>query len=495
VGPFERWLLWKLPPLSGRLRFVFYSGSLALFAFLNHGLDFTLGVASPDLYEPRGVTGLLDLPYLSPTATRMLMAGLYAAWLCAAVGLLTRAAKITTAVLMFVAVGLEQAYEIASNHTHYLLLYSLVLLCFTTSDRDWSVDDWLSRRRRVRGPRPAERSGLGETGLARHILLVLVVAIYWSAGVSKLVDAGLAWADGSSLQYYIGAQVDRTSFDFIRSLRSSVAGQLWLCRVFAVASLGLELASPLALLSRRLRHLFIPAWVSMHVAIALLMNPNYWIHSWCLVILLTDWGWVRRLWLASFRPEAPPRSEPTLGTTGPRHHRVVALGALLLALPFVPALLQVEWFPVTHVPMYGSYMAPGVVGGIPEADFGIEGRVREIARSCAGSRTIGYIRRCSWRIPRYLSDRLSLELRGPDRPSVLFSGEVDRLRYALIAHLAAPAGGVGEADTAAELERRVRALLAAASPGSQDGYDSFTLRYRLNEGALTLLSGRLEPDG
>ena len=146
-GRFQRWLFWNLPPMSGRLRFVFYGGSLALFAFLNGGLDFTLAAASPHLYEPKGLTGLLGIPYLAPSATRVLMGGLYLAWLCAAVGLFTRPAKIATAVGMFVAVGLEQAYETGATHTHYLLLYALVCLCFTTSDLDWSVERGLLARR------------------------------------------------------------------------------------------------------------------------------------------------------------------------------------------------------------------------------------------------------------------------------------------------------------------------------------------------------------
>ena len=146
-GPLDGWLLASYPPLSGRRRLVFYGGSLVLFAFLNGGLAFTLGDASPYLYEPRGVTALLGIPYLDPMGMRALMAALYVAWLCAAVGLFTRIAKVATALGMFLAVGYEQAYVVGSNHTHYLLLYSLVCLSFCTSDGDWSVDAWLRRRR------------------------------------------------------------------------------------------------------------------------------------------------------------------------------------------------------------------------------------------------------------------------------------------------------------------------------------------------------------
>jgi hypothetical protein len=495
-GAFERWLLWSLPPLEGRLRFVFYAGSLALFAFLNDGLDFTLSVAAPSFYEPDGLAAVLRLPYFGPTATRWWMAGLYTAWLCAAVGLFTRTAKIATAVGFFVAVGLEQAYETGTNHTHYLLLYCFVALCFTTSDLGWSVNGWRSRRP-VRGhAEPDAPSGLGSTGVVRHALLIAVVALYWSAGFNKLLDGGLAWANGSSLQYYIGSQVDRTSFAAITSLRTWVASQQWLCALFSVASLLLELSSPLALISRRLRHLFIPAWVAMHVAIVLLMNPNYWIHSWCVVVLFTDWEWVAGLARAARKgsgsAERPaPRSVPALA--GPAW-RPTALGASLFTLAFLPALVQIEWYPITYIPMYGSYMAPGVLAGIPEADSGDEARVREIARSCAGSHVFGYTRRCSWRIPRVLYERTTLELRGPGRPPTPFTGDVGWLRYALIEVLAFPAGGPQAREAADALERRVRTLLSASPSEALAGYDSFVLSYRLHEGLLPLVSGTLAPN-
>ena len=137
--------------------------------------------------------------------------------------------------------------------------------------------------------------------------------------------------------------------------------------------------------------------------------------------LATDWEWLQRVMRGESRIAEAPSLRPAAATLA-YSFRASVLAALLLPLPFVPALLQLEWFPVTHVPMYGSYLAPGVIAGIPEVDFGVETRVREIARSCAGSRTFGYTRRCSWRIPRYLVDRTSLELRGPGQPPAPFPG-------------------------------------------------------------------------
>jgi hypothetical protein len=261
----------------------------------------------------------------------------------------------------------------------------------------------------------------------------------------------------------------------------------------------LELGAPLALVSRPVRHLFIPAWVAMHLGILVLMRPNYWIHSFCLVVLLVDWGWVRALWLRwRGRGEDLPTA-PTPVAHGPVPTRGVWIAAMLLApVALAPPLLQIEWYPLTHIAMYGTRVAPGMMGGIPEEDFGIEARVREIARRCAGSRTIGYTRRCPWRVPRHVGDRLVLELLGEGRSPAIWDGRVDRLRFSLIDHLAAAPPGPAERDDReglSELAARVRDMLAAQPPESLEGYDSFVLEYRLNDGAIRLAAGPLRlPD-
>lgn len=488
---FERWLLGNMPPLGGRLRFVFYGGSLALFAFLNDGLSFTLGEASPDLYRPRGITAVLGIPYFSPGAMRALMAVTYLAWLCAVVGLLTRPAKILTAVGMLLALGVEQAYETGSTHAHLLLLYSLVFLSFSTSDRDWSVDAWLRLRRGLPQEPEGRAASIVATGLPRNAILIVAVSLYFASGLSKLTDAGLRWIDGQSLQYYVGSQVDRTSFALVMSLRMWVSEQRWLCVIMSAATLAIELGSPLALFSRRLRHLWIPAWISMHLGIVLLMAPNYWIHSWCVGVLFTDWAWLRRAWAVRSFP-GPERLPVERAPPVPRlDARAGTLASLLVLLATVPPVVQIEWFPLTHFPMYASYVTPDVIGGVPVRDFGDEARVRELARRCAGSRTVGYIRRCPWRTSRALVDRMTLELVGRGGEAERFSGDLGGLRYTVIERLAATSERE-ESQATSELAERVRAILRARPAGSLPTYERFRLEYLLSDGTILLAEGLLE---
>jgi hypothetical protein len=229
----------------------------------------------------------------------------------------------------------------------------------------------------------------------------------------------------------------------------------------------------------------------MHFGIVLLMAPNYWIHSWCVGVLLTDWAWLRGVWAARpFTGRARSWYEPaaTVSATGPSAR---VLGAVLVLLAVVPAFAQIEWFPVTHVPMYASYVTPNVIGGIPVEDFRDETRVRQLARRCAGSRVIGYIRRCPWRVPRALIDGVTLDLTGPGQTAQRFSGDLGGLRYPVIERLAATSERE-DPESAAELVGRVRALLRAEPAGPLSGYDRFRLEYRLSGGTILLAEDLVE---
>ena len=501
TGELEQWLHWTLPPLSGRLRLVFYGGSLVLFAALNGGINFTLSQASPYLYEPKGLAALLGFPYLPPGAMRALMAVTYSAWLCAAIGLLTRPSKWVTAAGLFVVAGYEQAYVSGSNHTHYLLLYSFVCLAISTSDTEWSLDTWLRRRQWPPHSEQDRRVGLGETGFPRHALLILVVSLYLGSGLSKLVDGGVGWGDGASLQYYIASQTERTSFETVTWLRTWVAERRWITAPLAVGTLVIEIGAPLALISRPIRHLFLLAWTAMHLGILLLMTPNYWLHSWCLVVVLTDWEWLRGYVLrrpgSAPRPSLQSRSGWTPSRQPSQDFRVppgrsTGLAAIvLLAVAILPPTLQIEWYPFTHVPMYGTYVGGGTVGGIPDDAFGDEAAIREIARNCSGNRAIGYTRRCPWRVPRHLADRLVLTLTGPGPEARTLPGRVDRVRHGLITHLARAPEAPEAPPAPGDLADRVYRLLLAQPPDVLDGFDRFTLEYQLNEGRLLLMEGRL----
>lgn len=110
-------------------------------------------------------------------------------------------------------------------------------------------------------------------GWPLRLAAVVTVVTYVLAGVAKLRVGGLGWLSGESLRNHVAFSAAR-----LRLLGGSpspvgagVVSHVWLFAPAAVASVIIELAAPLALLSGRVRWAWaIAAW-AMHVTIAVTM--------------------------------------------------------------------------------------------------------------------------------------------------------------------------------------------------------------------------------
>jgi hypothetical protein len=496
---FAAWMLTSQRPMGGRLRFLFYIATLLLFALLNEPWRWPRTLDSRGSFAPIGVMEASDFPFLSGGALWALLAVTLVGWICAGVGYRTRLAKWVTAISFLLLLGYQLSFSPLGDHSHYLLLYAFFCLSLSTSDSDFSVDAWLARRRGQAESAP--RDGLGASGFPRQLLLLFAVAIYFSAGVSKLADGGLRWLDGHSLQYYISTQ--SSALPFIAELRDSVVEMPNLCMIFAVGSILLELSSPLALFSRRLRHLYVVGWVGMHMGILILMKPDYWIHSFVVVTLLTDWAWLgdqipeplrgvlsplRRLcgWISAGRESVADFSATAAASLS---------GAALIGSLLAVAAIQIEWYPVSHVPMYGSYFGRGILAGVPEADLADEDRVLDMARSCSGNRTFGFTRRCSWNLPVVLSSKMVLRVSRGDEAPVRHEGRLSPVRWPAIEQLAGmrdeTASVSGPERRGRRLSRSIRTLARSQGRLRRGGFDRFELVYPLADREILLMSGPL----
>jgi hypothetical protein len=98
-------------------------------------------------------------------------------------------------------------------------------------------------------------------------VVVVVVAYYWKAGVAKLLDSGLAWADGSTLQFYL----------MTNGRPAGMALATWpsLCAAASALVLAFELGWPLALV-RRLRPAVLAAGALFHAATNVFLGISFW---------------------------------------------------------------------------------------------------------------------------------------------------------------------------------------------------------------------------
>jgi hypothetical protein len=100
-----------------------------------------------------------------------------------------------------------------------------------------------------------------------ELCFVALAAYYAKAGVAKLMDGGLAWADGSTLQFYLMANGGAPAM--------WLAERPELCRVFSTLVLAFELGAPLGM-SRRLRPVVLAGGLCFHLGTWQFMDITFW---------------------------------------------------------------------------------------------------------------------------------------------------------------------------------------------------------------------------
>jgi predicted DCC family thiol-disulfide oxidoreductase YuxK len=154
------------------------------------------------------------------------------------------------------------------HHPEGIFIITLWLLAVSPSGAALSLDALLGRLRvaaqRLRfEPRPAVPA---ESGFARWPLRTvqwLLGMAYLSAGLSKLVNGGLAWFNGYTLVYY--ATMDGLLWG--APLAPALAGHPGVASLFSIGAVAFELTFWLAIVFPRLVPLYLLGGAAMHLSI------------------------------------------------------------------------------------------------------------------------------------------------------------------------------------------------------------------------------------
>jgi hypothetical protein len=346
------WWTDDLRPLSGPVRAGFYYGLLlvaVIAAFVApppSWWDLLSPLAVPDhfrnaeiSYWPRGLIAWLPVP--TAGQLHVLRAVTILAWLCAGAGLFFRLSSILTAVGFATLSAINFSY--GSGHGWTLPVWALFALCFSSTDDRWTADSHLARRWPRYPFRPPPPEALSRTGFARKLVVIFIAWILFAAGISKLLTAGPRWMDGCSLQSYMAVFEPMARW---RGLSRFLQHHPGLIKALAAATIVFEVGAIVAPFSRRLRHVVIAAAIGFHIGILLVMHPLYFPNM-VTFALAIDW----------------PSRSPAGSDERPRlSRRDVAVPAIVLCLVFaVVGTMRLEWFPITHVPMYSVYSCGDVV--------------------------------------------------------------------------------------------------------------------------------------
>jgi hypothetical protein len=208
-----------------------------------------------------------------------------------------------------------------------------------------------------------------QTGFPRKLVLVLAIMTLFSGGIAKLMNAGPAWMDGHSLQFYIQNHSQPRWPWLSNLLRDNLAA----CAALSVLTILFELTTPLALFFRAARNVILVLAIGFHVGIWLILAPNYWTQIWCYVLLL-DFSRIRgRLALLGIKARRPvqslsesvgapttPADRTNLLSTGLAKSTLVGVcgGYVFCFFLVLGIILRVEWWPFTYIPMYSAYHSP-----------------------------------------------------------------------------------------------------------------------------------------
>lgn len=376
---FKKYISWWLddfPQMDGMLRCIFYAGLFCLMVF-DRPTPFdapSLASSVPPLFNtPTGLMQFFEIGRIDPDSLRVIRILLVGTWAMAFLGFCIPITSALTAIGFAVLHG-SNAGILGSNHSCHLALYSLFALCFCVSDDKWTADYHI--RKKWAHWMAIDRNSLLRTGFARKLVLIFAVYCLFSAGVSKMLNGGLGWLDGSSLHFYISESAPAAR---IKWLSEFVLKHSLICALLASITIVFELGSILALVSRTFRIWVFSIAILFHLGISAIMMPSYWIHMWC-YILIFDWRRInfeaKKLLKTRFgalkfsMPEAGEevsdcRKSLRTGATAGTKFAAIAASALCAFLLGI-SVAQVEFWPFTAVKMYSNYIGRGGVD-LPEA--------------------------------------------------------------------------------------------------------------------------------
>ena len=162
----------------------------------------------------------------------------------------------------------------------------------------------------------AFRERLAEAGA-----LACIAAAYVGSCLSKLLAAGLAWADGTSVRALVLWQQPLADWAWLAAYRQTILDVPALASVASIVTLAIEGGAFLLLFGPRLRMLWAALIVGLHLNITLLCTMPYLEPMALLALFVVPWPGLRAL------AEPPAPEQPAI----PRRVKAMLVAVVVLA--------------------------------------------------------------------------------------------------------------------------------------------------------------------
>lgn len=287
-----------LRPIRAVDRFVFAPEDARRLAALRIGLfgllavriagndDYASVAGQPEaLFDPVSLFHLLpSMP--SPGLTSVVQVLAVVAAVLAAAGIWPRASfPAAFASSVFLGLMLNATGKIVHNDVILILCLLPLLASPRAACAAWTAPG-------LRGSNQAPATSLvGKAyGWPVRTAMIVVGLAYLFVGLQKLRYSGLDWVTTDNLRYVLWASSDAHSS--ANALALFVADRDWLAHLFAAMTIVVEVGFILCLPFARLRWLFVPAAVGLHMGIWLAMGLDYLPQALAVVIVFVDWAWI-----------------------------------------------------------------------------------------------------------------------------------------------------------------------------------------------------------
>jgi hypothetical protein len=236
----------------------------ALFAML-FNRDFTLdSVLGQYYWDPKSFAWIL-YPHRPPPVG--LVAWMQLIWklslVTSCLGLVTR---VSTAIACVFGIMLLQLHANLGKIDHLMAppCIAMIVMALSACGRIWSLDNLIAK---MRGKNPAPLP-VAEMGWPIQTMRVVLCLIFFCAACSKLRASGFAWVFSENMQITL-----------IHQNAGAIARWLirypYLCMAMAAFGLCTEFFMPLALFSKRLARILVPAGLGMFAGIYFTMGIDF----------------------------------------------------------------------------------------------------------------------------------------------------------------------------------------------------------------------------
>lgn len=365
-GRFNRWLdshfFRPNDPRSLSLFRLLYCAAILWFVVSDRGKY--LEQFSAVTWHPMPLFELFHVPLMGVEAYQALYWVLVVALALTAIGAFTHVSATVAWIAFFFYVGTYLGFGKTPGtnyviHSQNICVMVLFILSVAPGVDRTGLDGWWQNGFRLRLPSgPPQPISAWPSQL---IKLTLGLA-YFGAGYCKIVTS-IFWADGDTLQAHLISK-----YLLIDSQPGLwLAQHWWLCLVFGVATLVLELTFFLVVFHPRLTWFYVVGAICFHTAIFLTMHINFFPYFGCTFLIFADWPTlkavfspfafivrkVKSLWTGL--PAAVPmqaQSPAVIGNSLFARVIVVGLGMILLAC----VIGRVESWPFTDYRVFQGRM-------------------------------------------------------------------------------------------------------------------------------------------